>query len=610
MTPLRFSFARRKEIGLAVLLFAATLALFWPARGFDYLDWDDYPYVAENALVQKGLSWETARQAFVGVREQWWLPLLWISYMADVEWFGPGPRGHHTTNVLLHAANAALLFWVLFRLTGSRGRSAFVAALFAWHPTRVEAVAWITARKDVLSGLFFMLALLAYVRHAARPSARRMAGVAVWMLLGLMSKAILIALPPILLLLDAWPLRRGPVEWNRAAWKKWAPLLREKIGLIALAAIFTGVNLWTHRTGRGEGAMVSALARVGLMAPNVLDYLGKIAVPIRLNVFYPDCDVVSWPYSALAWSFLVAATWGALQQRARRPYLTLGWLWFLVALLPVLRGVRLGLAQFADRWTYLPLIGLGIAGTWWVAEWGARRDWRRWAVVLAGVVALATCVNRTRAYLPWWRNSLVSFQRAAYLAPESPWVQYSLGKALIHAGAIEQGAAHLEQAVRLAPVKANYRTTLGVALQMRGNPGDALAQHDEAIRLAPNYADAYGNRGVALLALGRTEEARTAFAEAIRIEPANANANSDLGGILFREGHYEAARSRYLMAVETGGHRAANWYNLGVTCERLGRYREANSFMERALQIDSRHSGARLALTRLKMMEGISTHEK
>lgn len=605
-TPRRFPVGIRPQVGIAMFLFVATLALFWPARGFDYIDWDDYPYVAEHALVQGGLSWEAARQAFIGVREQWWLPLLWISYMADVELFGPGPQGHHLTNILLHAVNAGLLFWVLFRLTGARWKSAFVAALFAWHPTRVEAVAWIAARKDVLSGLFFLLALLAYVRQAEQPSARRMAWVSIWMLLGLMSKAILVALPPVLLLLDAWPLRRAKAFWGEAAWQEWRPLLLEKALPIALAAIFMGVNVWTHQTGRGEGAMIPALTRLGMMAPNVVDYLGKIAVPIRLNVFYPDCDDVSWPWSIVVWATLGLATWAVLQQRNKRPYLTMGWLWFLVALLPVVRGVRLGLAQYADRWTYLPLIGLGIAGIWTAADWAAGRGWRRRAVVAAGVLALAACVVRTQAQLPWWRNSLVLFQRAAYLAPESPWVQNSLGKAWLHAGQVNQGLPWLAEAVRRAPRKANYRTNLGLALQMRGDFQAALAQQDEAIRVEPDYVDAHVNRGLALLALRRVAEAQAAFEAAIRLEPAHMNANFELGGILFRAGRLEAARSCFVVAAQAGPNRAMNWYNLGVTSEKLGRYAEANSFMKRALQIDPQFSGAEMALMRLQMLEGLN----
>ena len=603
MTPLRFSFARRKEIGLAVLLFAATLALFWPARNFDYVKLDDYPYAAENPVVLGGLRGEAVRQAFTTVHEQWWLPLLWISYMADVSLFGPGPYGHHLVNLLLHAANAALLFWALFRMTGSRWRSAFVAALFAWHPTRVEAVAWIAARKDVLSGLFFMLALLAYVRHAERPSARRMGWVSAWMLLGLMSKAILIALPPILLLLDGWPLRRIKVREGAEAWKEWKPLLREKALPIALAAVFMGLNLWTHASGRAGTGHVSAAARLGLIPPNVMDYLGLAALPIRLSVLYPESDVVSWPLSLAALAVLGLATWVALRQWDHRPYWTTGWLWFLVALLPVVRGVRLGLAQYADRWLYLPLIGLGIAGAWTLAEWAAGRGWRRQAVVAAGVLALAACAVRTHAQLPWWRNSLVLLARAVRFAPGAALVKANLGLALLEAGQIEPGADLIGQAVRLQPQHSEYRSQLGVALQRLGKAQAALDKQDEAIRLDPDKADFHNNRGNALLALGREDEAVAAYQEALRLDPGHADANYNLGGRLARAGRWEEARACYETSARAAPARAWTWYRLGLVCEKLGRFGEARSCVERALQTDPRLPDAGLVLMRLNLVK-------
>ena len=601
--PIGFPFASHLEIGIAIFLFATTLALFWPARGFDYVKLDDYPYVAENRMVLGGLRGDAVRQAFTTVHEQWWLPLLWVSYMADVEIFGPGPHGHHSTNILLHAANAALLFWALFRLTGSRWRSALVAALFAWHPTRVEAVAWIAARKDVLSGLFFMLALLAYVRHAERPSARRMGWVSVWMLLGLMSKAILIVLPPILLLLDGWPLRRAKALGGAEAWKEWKPLLREKALPIALAAAFMGLNLWTHASGRAGTGQVSAAARFGLVAPNYLDYLGLAAAPIRLSLLYPENDVVSWPLSIGALVALGAATWAALRYWRKRPYWAVGWLWFLVALLPVIRGVRLGLAQYADRFCYLPLIGLGIAGGWTVAEWADRPRRRRWAVAICGL-ALAACAARTHAQIPRWRNSLVLLTRAAHFAPRSALIQANLGLSMLEAGQIEQGADLIGRAVRWQPQNAEYRSNLGVALQRLGNAQAALAAQDEAIRLKPDQADFHNNRGNALLALGRAEEARAAYEEALRLDPGHADANFNLGGVLFRAGRLEEARRCYESSVRAVPTRAWSWYRLGIVCEKLGCHDEAKSCVERAREIDPGIPGSGMVLMRLGMTSG------
>ena len=552
----------------ALLLAGTTLALFWPARGFDYVHLDDHAFVAANPMVAGGLNWSGVRQAFTTVHEQWWLPLLWISYMADVDVFGPGPHGHHLGNVLLHAANAALLFWALFRMTGSRWRSAFVAALFAWHPTRVEAVAWITARKDVLSGLFFMLALLAYVRYAERPSARKMGLVFGALLAGLMSKAVLIALPPILLLLDYWPLRRTPAAGAGTAWKGWKPRLAEKAGLIVLAAAFTGLNLWTHESGRGAGSHVSVVSRLGLIAPNYFDYLEKIAAPIRLNVIYPENDAVSWPVSIAALLALSAATAWAIRAREKRPFVAVGWLWFLVALLPVIRGVRLGFAQAADRFGYLPLIGLGIAAAWTAGEWAERRPRQRPALGLAGGLVLAACLVRTPAQLGWWGNSAMLFQRAVFLAPGSSMAHDSLGLALRDAGRDEEGAF----------------------------------QFREAVRLNPRAAGSWNNLGNALVALGRTNEALAAFEEALALEPDLAEAHYNLGGALFRAGKVPDALPHFEAAARLAPGQAVNWYDLGITYAQLGRYAEAAPCVDRALRLDPELPGAKWARIRLQTL--------
>jgi protein O-mannosyl-transferase len=580
---------------LALLLVFATLVLFWPAQRFEYMNLDDYPYVLENGMVTGGLSWGAVKQAFTTVHEQWWLPLLWISYMADVQLFGAGPHGHHLVNILLHAANAGLLFWVLCRLTGSRWPSAFVAALFAWHPTRVEAVAWIAARKDVLSGLFFMLALLAYVWHAERPSATRMRWVLLLLLMGLMSKATLVALPFILLLLDWWPLGRAKRMWGAGAWNEWKPLVQGKIPLFGLAAVFMGLNLWTHVSGHGPGD-ASLLDRMGLVAPNVFAYLGKITVPIHLNILYPENDVVSWPYAILATGVLLGATWVIFQQRENRPHVLVGWLWFLLALAPVIRGVRLGLAQYADRWTYLPLIGLGLALAWTGTEWSAGRR-KRWIPVAGGLI-LAACLVRTHAQLPWWQNSLTMFQRAAYLAPGAPVVQTSLGQALCETGKIKEGVAHLQEAVRLQPANPEYLTNLGVALLRVGRAEEALSAHEEAIRLDPGASRFHNNRGTALLTLGRKDEARSAFEEAVRLQPDNATAHYNLGGLLSPAD----ALSHYQIAVQRRPDVALNWYNLGITYAQLGRISEAAPCVEQALQIDPNLPDARASLARMRMM--------
>ena len=610
-TPLRFPFAIRKEIGIAVFLFAATLVLFWPARGFDYVKLDDWAYVVENPMVAGGLRGEAVREAFATVHEQWWLPLLWISYMADIELFGPGPHGHHFANILLHAANAALLFWALFRMTGSRWRSAFVAALFAWHPLRVESVAWITERKDVLSGLFFMLALLAYVRYAERKTRLRLAALFFLMLLGSMAKSILVVLPVLLLLLDFWPLGRGGAPWGRGAWMRWRPLLAEKLPLFILSAVFIYLTLVTHGVG-GEGAGDASLAnRLTLIAPNYAIYIGKIFWPARLTVINSPDVSTPWTVRLLAPLGLLAVTLAAWRFREKRPCLLVGWLWFLAALFPVVRGIRFDeQSAFSDRYTYLPGIGIGLMLGWGAGTAAARGKRMKAPVAIAGVLALAACAVRTQAQLPWWRDSLALFQRAMVWAPESPVVQESLGKALVDAGQFEPGTDFLEQALRRRAQNATDHDYLGVVLQKRGNAQGALAHHDEAIRQNPRVPDFHNNRGNALLALGRAEDAQAAYEEALRLEPKHAEANFNLGAVLFREGRMREALPRFEAAARAWPTRAPCWYKLGATLEKLGRYAEAKTCMERALEIDPKIPGAGMALMRINLMSGGDAKER
>lgn len=598
--------AGRSAIVLAAVLFAVTLALFWPARNYDYVKLDDLAYVVEYPAVAGGLRGEAVRQAFATVHEQWWLPLLWISYMADVSLFGPGPYGHHLVNLLLHAANAALLFWALFRLTGARWRSALVAAFFAWHPLRVESVVWITERKDVLCGLFFMLALLAYARYAERPGRLRAAAVFAGMLLGAMAKSIIVVLPVLLLLLDYWPLGRGGEPWGRGAWVRWRPLLAEKSGLWFLGAVFVWLTLATHGAG-GEGVRDNSwLNRLTLIAPNVAVYVEKIFWPARLTVVNSPDVPTPWSVRGLALAAVLAATAGAWRVRKRWPFLAVGWLWFLVALLPVVRGIRFDeQSAFSDRYTYLPSIGVGVLLAWGAGEIAGR--WRRLKIplVVAAALALGACAVRTRAQLPWWRDSLALFQRAWRLAPESPVVQESLGKALVDAGQTERGLALLEQALQRRPNRAPDHNYIGVALLKKGGDAQAaLDRFDEAIRLDARQPDFHSNRGNALLALGREDEAVAAYEEALRLDPGHADANYNLGGRLAKAGRWEDARRCYDASVRAFPSRAWSWYRLGLVCEQLGRTAEARSCVERALEIDPQLPGAGLVLMRMRLAAG------
>ncbi len=504
----------KSALGLLVLLAALTLALFWPAVGYDYINLDDPQYVFGNARVLTGLTAENVRWAFTHVHEAWWLPALWISFMTDATLLGREPWGFHLVNVLLHAANVGLLFWVLRRATGAPWASAFAAAVFAIHPLRVESVVWISARKDVLSGLFFFLALLAYLRHVERPSAARLGLLAGLMLLGLVSKAILIVLPFLLLFLDYWPLQRAGDPLDRTEWPAWRHLLTEKFPLFLLAAAFILINLGTHVSGRGTGANLSAGTRLGLIPPNYWAYLGKIFWPARLSIVYPEHDVVNWTVSAAAALGLLGITLLLFRLRKKAPYGIVGWLWFLLALFPVIRGVRLGLAAYADRFVYLPSIGLSIVLVFGLSQWVSNHPKGKILLWLLAVLALGACGTLTACNLLFWRDSDTLSQRVWELDPRNPNGVTGRGNALQKQERWGEARDHFRKAVDDSPRNARYRMRLALALVNMDRLPEAFAVLEEGLRDAPDEPEFAYALGLAHLHANRPDQARIHLARA------------------------------------------------------------------------------------------------
>ena len=576
------------RLGLALALAAVTLALFWPATGYDFLNFDDGPYVFDNPRVLTGFSLANVRWAFTTINEDWWLPMLWLSYMADADLLGPGPFGFHLVNVLLHALNATLLFWVLCRMTNHPWRSALVAALFALHPLRVESVAWVAERKDVLSGLFFLLGLLAYRRYTERPDRARLWTLPLCMLLGLMSKGILIVFPFVLLLLDFWPLRRATALWGRAAWPQWKPLLREKSPLFALAGVFVAVNLRTHSAASPVFNPVPLADRLGLVFPNYWAYLRQIFWPLHVAILHPENDVVHWPLSFAALVGLAVLTALAWRQRARRPFLLAGWLWFLLILLPVVRGLRYSLASIADRFTYLPSIGLAFAAVWFLADLGpAGRRAAAVRFILTGVL-LAALAMQTRAVLPLWRNSEAAFGHALLEAPEHALVNNNYGLALLDAGRIQDALPHLEKAAANRPDHTPFTANLGIALVLLDRPDEAILRLENA-RLKTNPDCAFLNFAIGLAWLGKNDsrQAIPCLQRALAAAPDRAAWRMELARA-FRDAGREQDFSNEMARAATDGFPLPPTYN-GLVLYYLGLWEAGHAqrawvFFQRALQ--------------------------
>jgi protein O-mannosyl-transferase len=453
----------------------------------------------------------------------------------------------------------------------------------------------------MLSGLFFLLALLAYARPGERAAAGRQAAVFGWMLLGGMVKSIVLVLPVLLLVLDYWPLRRGG-ELSGAG--RVGPVETAVAGEAAAVCAGGGPggadagNAW-HADPRQPRSFVAEPA--DLVAPNYFSYLRTHFWPAGLTIINPVDRLVPGLVRLGALAGVLALTGLAWRERGRRPWLLAGWLWFGAVLAPVIRGVRFDeQSAFSDRYTYLSAIGLGVVLAWGAGEVAERVRRGRPLAVVAGGLVLAACWVRTPVQLGWWRDSITLFSRAVRLAPGSAVAHNSLGQSLVEAGRVEEGERHLREAVRLQPWRADHWSNRGVALLRLRDPAAALAAHEEAVRLQPDNAQFHNHRALALAALGRTEDALRGFEEALRLRPAYAEAHYNLGGVLFGLERTAEALAHYEAAVRLAPGVALNWYNAGVALAKLGRLAEARPYVERALQLDPEIPGGRQTLWRLQ----------
>jgi hypothetical protein len=453
-------------LGTALLLaalLAATAAAYLPVLGYGFLLYDDDVYVSENLRLRGGLSATGIEWALTATRGAAWQPAVWLSYLADVTFCGPSPRCFHRTNLLLHLANAALLFGAVAAMGGGRLRSAVVTGLFALHPIHVEAVAWVSARKDVLSTLFFLLMLLAYVRYVRRPSLPRYLSALGLFALGLAAKPMLVTTPLLLLLLDRWPLGRLPPGWGGAAAGRGPTtraLLAEKVPFLCLSAV-SAVVTYAVQSGAaavGETAKYPLLFRLFNAATSCVAYLRKLVWPVDLAVAYPMPLSIGWGAGLAACMVVLAATGGVLAVRNRMPFLLTGWLWFVIALLPVSQLVPIGSHAMADRFAYLPFIGLYAALAWLVPP-PQRRTWRAIGVA-AALAAAVSCGTLTRRQVGYWEDTRTLFARSLAVSPVNWLAHNNLGVFLARQGDFAAAARHFEETLRIRPDYADARRNL------------------------------------------------------------------------------------------------------------------------------------------------------
>ena len=578
-------------------LIVLVLCVYGQAYHFDFVDYDDNEYVTENTHVLRGLSLDNLRWVMLagivpgGIGIDFWRPLSMGSHMLDVELFGLHAGAHHAVNVLLHAMNTVLLFLVLRSMTGAFWRSALVAALWSLHPLRAESVAWVTERKDVLSGLFFLLTLAAYTRYARRP--RNLGNyllVCLCFLLGLMSKPMLVTLPCVLLLMDWWPLRR----WGRGSGMLW--LLLEKVPLLALSGV---VAVMTSLASVGGNATLMSHVPLVFRVANALEsyvlYLRQMLWPFGLAVFYPHPgDKMAWPKVLLALLILTGLTWLALRWWRMRPYVGVGWFWYLGTLLPVIGILQSGEQAHADRYTYLPTIGILIALVWGVEEGTKGARWRgrkqNTPVALGVILSLTLAILATLTALSWrqaslWADNENLWRHTISVTTENELADYQLAGTLIERNHILEAIPILKEALRIVPKDPEVLYSLANLYYRRGQFEEALNDYRLSLRYG-NKAEAHCNLGSTLYHLGRREEASDEYREAIKARPGYVNAHYNLGRVLIELGSGGEGVDELRKALKLNPSSSKARHELGKFLYQQGQRKEGIEEMNGAVDLD------------------------
>ena len=605
----------RSPLVLCLLLALATLAAYWGVAKLDFVNYDDPDYVTSNGHVLDGLSWSNVRWAFHSGHASNWHPLTWLSHMLDCQLFGQNAGAHHAVSLAFHVANTLLLFLVLRRMTGAHWRSAMVAALFGLHPLHVESVAWISERKDVLSTFFMLLCLGAYSWYVeiadrkcrpaktgngipaiderqhrtggkrqklknkgARTAAlsapaplgnatSRAPGTLMYLLalflfaLGLMSKPMLVTLPFVLLLLDWWPLGRlegGPLRFQN---RRLLRLLAEKVPFMALSLVSSIITINVQRGSVSTNISLGARLANAIVAYG--RYIGKMLWPTHLCVLYPHPG--HWPawQVALCAGLLLGISAGLFWLGRRWQFCLVGWLWFLGGLVPVIGIVQVGIQSMADRYMYVPVIGLFIVLVWGMSELIPWRSWRTPVLLASSVFPLLVCAFFTSHQVGFWRDSLTLFQHAVAVVPRNYLAYHNIGFYLYGHGKVDEAMEYYRKALSINPNYEDSLNNLGYCLAAQKKYDEAISYYEKALRVRPNYADVHNNLGNALSEMGRTQDAIEHYQIALKEDPDHVDAHNDLGIALAMQGKLEEAIHQFREAIRLRPRFAGAYSNLG-----------------------------------------------
>ena len=569
----------QKKTLIYIILLLVTLAVYWQVKHLAFVDLDDFVYVSENLNIQSGITPESIVWAFSTTYAEFWHPLTWLSLMLDYELYGLHAGGYHVTNLILHILSTLLLFRLFSTMTGEIWKSAFVAAFFALHPLHVESVAWVSERKDVLSAFFWMLTLCLYVFYTEKQSIKRYLLVVFSFVLALLSKPMVVTLPVIMILLDYWPLKRFENQKGLSDTIVWQ--LREKLPLLALSVVFAIITIFAQHNA--SGVYFSVVARLANAPVAFISYIIKTFWPYHLAVFYPFPSQISVWQAVTTSCLIVIITSFIIVQSKKRPYLFVGWLWYAIILLPVIGIVQVGNHSMADRYTYLPLIGIGIMLAWGAPDLSHHKTLFEKILFPAAILFLAFLTFLAWKQCGYWKNSNALFSYALQATKNNYIAHGSLGIALFKEGKTEGAIHHFNQAILIRPDYYKPYDSRGVAYDKLGQYEQAIADFNEAIRLNPEYAASYNNRGAVYDKSGHYENAFEDYNTAIRLKPEYADAYNNRGLVFARLGQNQKAIADFSKAISLNPIFVDAYNNRVVVYSAQGRYDLAVSDLNKAI---------------------------
>jgi protein O-mannosyl-transferase len=597
-------FYQRLNLMISLLLILAVVIVYGQVGSFDFVDWDDGLYVTENVHVQKGLSEEGFIWAFTTSRGGSWHPITWLSHMMACELYGLNPAGHHYTNIAFHIANTLLLFFILFQMTGARWKSAFVAALFAVHPLHVESVAWVSERKDVLSTFFGLLMIGAYWRYIKAPYVKNYLLVFIFLIMGLMSKPMLVTFPFVLLLLDFWPLKRLQFKNNSESQSEKSTshvvkgihqLVLEKIPLFIMAVVFCVLTFFLQRSG-GIMPSLKILPLKLRIANAFISYVSYI-----LKAIWPNNLAYYYPYSVSTFSvwqifgaglLIVSAILGAIYLAKRYPYVPVGLFWYLGTLVPVIGLVQVSDQAMADRYTYIPLIGVFIVVAWGIPDILKKWHYRKVFFCVSAIIILSTLTICASFQANHWKNSIALFKNAVKINEDNYHALNNLITALVDKGKYDKAYCYLNRAIKKDPGREDLRMNLANVLFLNGNPDEAISQYQRILRTDPKNADVHYNLAYVLSSQNKINDAVLHYKEALRIDPKYLKAHYQLGDILLRQGKIKKAGIHFIQMIKYNPDDGQAYNELGLILFKQGKFKKAEVFFSMALQLDPDFSKA------------------